>query len=74
MPNKSLELTPKVRALNCLVRGVGIESMIESSGERSSAPIRWAAAEAVEGTAVSRIGTLALGVGSNAGTSSITPH
>jgi hypothetical protein len=36
----SLELTPSVRALDCVVRGVGIESMIESTGERSSAPSR----------------------------------
>jgi hypothetical protein len=36
----SLELTPKVGALECLVRGVGFESMIESIGERSSAPSR----------------------------------
>jgi hypothetical protein len=39
-PNMSLELTPTVRALDCLVRGVGIESMIGSTGERSSAPRR----------------------------------
>jgi hypothetical protein len=36
----SLEQTPTVRPLKCPVRGVGIESMIESTGERSSAPSR----------------------------------
>jgi hypothetical protein len=39
-PNKSLELTPSVRALECLVTSVGIWSGIESSWERSSAPSR----------------------------------
>jgi hypothetical protein len=39
-PNKSLELTPSVRALQWLVTSVGIRSTIESSWERSSAPSR----------------------------------
>jgi len=38
----SLELTPTVARKNSYVRGVGFESMIDSGGERSSAPIRWA--------------------------------
>jgi hypothetical protein len=36
-PNNSLERTPTVRPFKCLVRGVGIESMIESSRGRRSA-------------------------------------
>jgi hypothetical protein len=39
-PNMSLEQTPTVRPLKSLVRGVGIESMIELFRERSSAPSR----------------------------------
>jgi len=39
-PNMSLELTPSVRALQCLMTSVGIGSSIESTWERSSAPIR----------------------------------
>jgi hypothetical protein len=42
-PNMSLELTPTVTPENRFVRGVGFESMIEWTGERSSAPSRWAA-------------------------------
>jgi hypothetical protein len=38
--NMSLELTPSVRALECLVTSVGIWSSIVSSWERSSAPSR----------------------------------
>jgi len=36
MPNMSPELTPSVRALECLVTSVGIWSSIDSSWERSS--------------------------------------
>jgi hypothetical protein len=39
-PNLSLELTPTVTPENRFVRGVGFESMIEWTGERSSAPSR----------------------------------
>ncbi len=39
-PNKSLELTPSVGALQCLVTSVGICSTIDSSRERSAAPSR----------------------------------
>ena len=39
-PNMSLELTPSVGALECLVTSVGIWSSIGSSWERSSAPSR----------------------------------
>ncbi len=42
-PNKWLELTPSVRALEGLVTSVGIDRVIGSSRERSSAPSRWAA-------------------------------
>jgi hypothetical protein len=41
--NTSLELTPTVGPLKWSVWGAGIESMIGSAGERSSAPSRWAA-------------------------------
>ena len=41
-PNKSLELTPSVWALEWLVTPVGIRSIIESFWERSSAPSRYA--------------------------------
>jgi len=40
LPNKSLELTPTVRALHCSRTSVGIWSGIDSSWERSSAPSR----------------------------------
>jgi hypothetical protein len=39
-PNMSLELTPSVGAMECLVTSVGIWSSIGSSCERSSAPSR----------------------------------
>jgi hypothetical protein len=38
--NTSLELTPTVAPKNKVVVGVGLESMIDSGGERSSAPRR----------------------------------
>jgi hypothetical protein len=40
LPIKSLELTPSVAPKNRVVRGVGIEAMIGSTGERSAAPSR----------------------------------
>jgi hypothetical protein len=39
-PNTSLELTPTVAPKNRVVRGVGIDRIIESSWERSSARSR----------------------------------